>query len=173
MFTTWLKCSCLIIVLYCVHTSYLHLQTSSYLLHGLTKGKITLCCNLTTTTPKPGLKSLQQPFWRADNDGRWNSNEALCASILQMCTAKILAGRMEFQYKLMQIEKMVASKIFGNEAHKAMSFLTLMLWRCSNLVANLGVHKWVVTRSLKMGYNRLTPIFTNDLVFSSTSNPMF
>jgi hypothetical protein len=41
--------------------------------------------------------------------------------------AKTLAGTMELQYKLMQIERMVASKIFGNEAHKAVSFLTLML----------------------------------------------
>jgi len=73
----------------------------------------------------------------------------------------------------MQIERMVASKIFGNDAHKAMSFLTLMLWCCSNLVANLGVHKWVVMGSLRMGYSRLTLIFMNDLMFSSTSNPMF
>lgn len=51
--------------------------------------------------------------------------------------AKTLASTMELQYKLMQIERMVASKIFGNDAHKAMSFLTLMLWllfkSCSKL----------------------------------------
>lgn len=80
---------------------------------------------------------------------------------------------MELQYKLMQIERMVASKIFSNKVHKAMSFLALMLWCCSNLVTNLGVHKWVVTRSLKTGHSKLTLIFTNDLMFSSTSNPMF
>jgi len=119
LFTTWLKYFCSIIILYCIHTSYLRLRPSSNLLHGLIKGKITLHCNLTTTTPKLGLKSLQQPFWQVDDDGGWNSNEALCASILEMCMAKTLASTMELQCKLMQIERMVTFKNLWQRSSKS------------------------------------------------------